>query len=293
MKQEIVAMAQNIIDNRRRELERDFEEKMKPLYLDENFVSLNKAYARLVIENARCEAFGEKCDKAEEEKLKKQLDEIKQKNGVSEIKYHCPKCKDSGKINGQYCTCLKKEISNILLKESGFENLNSFDDAKFSNETTKLLYDKMKQWCHGDFKKNIITIGGQTGVGKTYLTKCMANELIELGKVVKMVTAYSLNQDFQEAYKKKNDSILEKYFDVDVLFIDDLGTEPIYNNVTENYVYILINERRIRKLPTIITTNLTIDEIGAKYSERILSRLCDKKSSINIFLNGDDIRIKK
>ena len=79
MKQEIVAMAQNIIDNRRRELERDFEEKMKPLYLDENFVSLNKAYARLVIENARCEAFGEKCDKAEEEKLKKQLDEIKQK----------------------------------------------------------------------------------------------------------------------------------------------------------------------------------------------------------------------
>ena len=139
MKQEIVAMAQNIIDNRRRELERDFEEKMKPLYLDENFVSLNKAYARLVIENARCEAFGEKCDKAEEVKLKKQLDEIKQKNGVSEIKYHCPKCKDSGKINGQYCTCLKKEISNILLKESGFENLNSFDDAKFSNETTKLL----------------------------------------------------------------------------------------------------------------------------------------------------------
>jgi len=293
MKQNIVKKAQNIIFEKKRKAERDFEEKMKPLYLDANFSSLQKDYTRLMIENAQKEANGEEKNEKREQELLAQISQLKKANNVGEIEYSCHLCNDKGILNGEYCKCLKKQISKIMLEDSGFESLADFKDCTFSNDTTKLFYHKMQQWCNSDFKKNLIYISGPTGVGKTHLIKCMAKQLLERGKILKIVTAYSLNQDLKQFLKTNNDDILKKYLEVEILFIDDLGTEPLLKNVTQQGLYLLINERKMRKLPTIITANLTLDEICDRYDERIYSRIADRQTSINFLLSGDDIRLKK
>ena len=289
MKQEIISKALALVQAKKRKAEREYTEKVRPLLNDKDFEELDKKYTRLLIENARKEANGENVNKAEEEKLKAELDNLKKQ---IEPDYSCKICKDNGYKNGQMCKCLKKEISNVLLKDSGFEKLEDFDNAMETSGDLKPLYQKMKQWCNSDFKKNLIYLAGPTGVGKTYLIRAMANELIERGKVIKIVTAFKMNQDFKEFSKHHNDELLNKYIDCEILFVDDLGTEPLYKNVTLEYLYLIINERKMRKLPTIITSNLNLSDICDRYDERIMSRIADRETSVTILLSGQDKRLK-
>ena len=289
MKQEIISKALSVVQARRRNAENEYANKMQPYYNDKAFADLNKKYTRLVIENAKKEANNEPVNKTEELALKAQLE--KQKNNLT-ANYFCKTCNDMGYINGQMCKCLKKEISNVLLAGSGFEKLEKFEDAIKTSGALLPAYQLMQKWCNSDFKKILIFLSGPTGVGKTYLMRAMANELIERGKVVKLVTSFTMNQDFKEFTKKHNDELLNKYIDCEVLFIDDLGTEPLYRNITLEYFYLIINERKMRKLPTIITSNLDLNDIMERYDERISSRIVDRETSINLFLNGQDRRLK-
>ena len=141
--------------------------------------------------------------------------------------------------------------------------------------------------------KKLIYIAGPIGAGKTHLIKCMANELIENGKIIKLVTAFNMNQDFIEFKKTMNEDLLNKYLSPEILFVDDLGTEPKYKDVTIEYLYLVINERKMKKLPTIITSNLDLADLRDRYDERINSRIIDRNSSINIYIGGDDRRLKK
>ncbi len=289
MKQEIIKKAQNNILEKKLKAENDYENIMKNLYQDENFVLLEKEYTRIIISNAQKESINQKPDSKKEEDLKKKISEYKKCHNISAFpNYACKHCNDEGFINGQMCNCLKKEISSIMLKESGFETLKCFDD----NKDTALapLYKLMKDWCNKKSEKNLIYIAGPTGVGKTYLLQCMANELINNGKIVKIVTAFAMNQDFKTFQKTGDDEYLQKYLDCEVLFIDDLGTEPIYKNVTLENLYIIINERKMRKLSTIVTTNLTLEDIRNRYDERIFSRIIDRQTSITFSIDGEDKR---
>ena len=85
---------------------------------------------------------------------------------------------------------------------------------------------------------------------------------------------------------------MENLLDVDVLFIDDLGTENIYKNVTAEYLFVVINERIARGKQTFVSTNLTLNDIRNKYDERIFSRIVDKNVTFVAQLNGDDKRIQ-
>lgn len=289
MKQSTISKALAIVQAKKRKAESEYQDKISPLYQNKNFEELDKKYTRLLIENSRKEANGEEVDKGEEETLKSQLDKMKNN---AQPQYSCKLCNDSGYTKGQMCTCLKKEISKILLEGSGFEKLENFDDAKKTSGNLEKIYELMQKWCNSDFKKNLIYLAGPTGVGKTYLMRAMANELIERGKVVKISTAFAINQDFKEFSKRQNDDILNKYLDCEVLFIDDLGTEPIYKNVTLEYLYLIINERKMRKLPTIITSNLDLSDISDRYDERITSRIADRDTSITLLMCGEDRRLK-
>lgn len=292
MKQEIINKALEKIQEKKRSALAEFESKMQELYADENYQNLYKKYTQRMIENARLESNGEIPDKAKEQELEEKIERLKENYQVQNIepKFSCTLCKDKGYKNGQMCKCLKKEVSKILLQDSGFEKLENFDNATSGNLTN--FFNLMKDWCKSDFKKYLIYIAGPTGVGKTFLIRCMANELIEQGKMVKIVTAFKLNQDFKEFSKKQESELLDKYLETEILFIDDLGTEPLYRNVTIENLYLIINERKMRKLPTIITSNLSLSDLQERYDERIYSRIVDRQSSITIYLDGQDRRIQ-
>lgn len=290
MKQSVISKALSVLQARKRNAETQHMLAIENLNKSEEFKQLDKSYTRLVIENARKQANGEPFDKTEELKIKEQLEKFTED---APPKFVCKFCQDTGYKNGNMCICLKQEISKVLLEGSGFEKLESFDDAKKTSGALEKYYELMQKWCKSDFKKNLIYLAGPTGVGKTYLIRAMANELIQRGKVVKIVTAFAMNQDFKDFSKKHNDELLNKYLDCEILFVDDLGTEPIYRNVTLEYLYLIINERKMRKLPTIITSNLDLSDISERYDERITSRVADRETSITILLSGDDRRLRK
>lgn len=299
MRQNILEKAKNIIDDRRYEAENIALKNKEIALQNKEFNKLFQNYTSLMIENAKN---GVNDDK-ELKKLKKAMEEKQKELNLPDINvnYHCKKCEDTGFVDGKYCSCLIKEINKILKEESGFSKLESFDNAKFdifdNKEEMKKFYAKMQKWCHSNFDKNLIYLAGQTGVGKTHLLKCMANELISLNKVVYLTTSFAMNQDFLKSYASKDieekDCLLQKYLESDILFIDDLGTELRQPNITVNYLYLILNERKSNNKPTIITSNLTLEDVRDYYDERISSRIINSDTSIRTYLNGEDLRLKK
>ena len=294
MRQDIITKAQNIITQKRINAENAYKNTVTPLYQDEEYVNLEREQTRLLIENAKKEALGDKPDTKRVKELADKLLQIKAKHNLqnAKIEYNCTLCNDNGYINGQMCKCLKKEISKILMQDSGFDKLESFKDCTKTSGIED-IYKKMQEWCNKSSSKNLIYIAGPTGVGKTVLLRCMANEFIENGKVVKITTAFNMNQDFREFFKTRNEELLNKYLSPEILFVDDLGTEPKYDGVTIECLYLLVNERKMKNLSTVITSNLDLADLRDRYDERIYSRIVDRNSSINIYLDGADKRIKK
>lgn len=218
-------------------------------------------------------------------------------------KYACSLCKDTGYIRGKECSCLKKEISRVLVARSGLDvSLMSRFDDDFSvfdePDKIKTIYDKMKKYIDKvpDNTYDTILILGNTGVGKTHLIECMATRAIDNGREIKYTSAFNFNQDMLKyhcAKLEEKEDILNEYLQCEILFIDDLGTENKINNVTNEYLYSVLNDRMTSHKPTIITTNLDFAGLQDVYGERIFSRLMHKKQSLKINFDGSDLRLKK
>ena len=299
MKQQLILSALDVILQRETKAKQIASDNRKKAMKDETFSKIFSDYQNAVISYAKGEI---KKDKVLS--IKKEMEDRLAILGIGSIEpeFSCKKCQDSGfKEDGTYCDCLKKEVSKILFKQSGFEKLHSFKDSNFAifsnGEEIKKIYNLMEKWCKKDSDKKIVYLLGNTGTGKTFLTSCMANEFISQGKIVYMTTAFNLSQDFLKFHKcyddKEKSSVFENYLETEVLFIDDLGTEPIYNNVTREYLYLLINERKNKGLRTIITSNLEPLDLREKYDERIFSRIMDKESSIILKFESKDVRLRK
>ena len=142
------------------------------------------------------------------------------------------------------------------------------------------------------FNRKNIFICGQAGVGKSYLCSCIANELMKKGIFVYYTTAFNMNKTFLEYCKNSAEDLLDVFLEPDVLIIDDLGVEPIINNITINYFYTILNERLIANKSTIINSNLMPNEVLDRYGERIFSRIMNKKCGLIIEYKGQDRRIK-
>lgn len=221
--------------------------------------------------------------------------------------YECSLCNDSGLFKGKFCKCFEKRRNEELIKQYGFDdkNLYSFDDINkdlFLNETYLAQYlklkDNLEKWCelYPEIKKLNIILAGKTGVGKTFIIKCMAKKLIEKSYSVCFVTAFELNNmllKYHTTFDNNKNENLIPLIESEFLFIDDLGTEPLINNVTVNYLYTVLSEREAHKKPTIITTNLSKEDMLFRYKERILSRLQNKQLSLYFEILGNDLRLKK
>lgn len=226
--------------------------------------------------------------------------------------YTCADCKDTGYINGQKCHCLKQAIIDVVYTQSNIreilsrENFSTFSYDYFSdddiNPTTglsclqtmkKAVMESQRFVDDFDHKPKNLFFYGDTGVGKTFLSNCVAKELLDRGYSVIYFTAFQLFDILSKGvFEKDADAIAahENIFDCDLLIIDDLGTE-FANSFTTSQLFLCINERILRQKSTIISTNLNMNQMVDIYSERTLSRISSNYTIIKLF--GDDIRIKK
>jgi len=301
--------AEKVILKRKLDAEARADRNLDNALVDDNIRVLFVKCKKLVVEIAKLEVDGKdaSAQRKEYNDTRELLAQVLKEMGIdkSELKpqYACTKCKDTGYIGGVECECLKREISLMLIEESGiniksmptFESCNFeiFDDA----EKMKTVYSKMKKYIDELDNTQIdnILITGNTGVGKTHLIDCMATYALSKGKQIKYTTAFNFNQDmlkFHCARLEEKSIIIDEYRNCEILFLDDLGTETKINNVTDEYLYSIINERQYNHKKTIITTNLNLKQIQDVYGERIFSRLMHKKQSLKINLEGDDLRIK-
>ena len=229
-----------------------------------------------------------------------------------ELHYDCEKCRDTGFIDGKKCSCFKQAAIELLYEQSKLsdilsrENFDTFDerwyDADDMDEATgksSLELARIARKQAWDFTQhfqdtfNNLFFYGHTGVGKTFLTHCIAREIIEQGHSVIYFSAYDL---FDELAKRTfhsydNSPDLPDYVgECDLLIIDDLGTE-LTNTFVQSRLFLLINERLTQKKPTIISTNLEIGAFSEMYSERTFSRIFSNYTMIK--LTGRDIRFQK
>lgn len=234
--------------------------------------------------------------------------------------YNCEKCKDTGYMNHEPCECLKQKIVERQYKNSNLgqnlskENFNTFRFDYYSNQPDGIheltpranmenIYHSLQKYVSGidayiegdNSQKGNILFQGNTGVGKTFLSNCVAKELLDKGYAVLYVSAGTLFEQISDAVMNKNRIAGSQDFyhtvtTCDFLIIDDLGTE-FMNNFTATYLYTLINDRLLHRNATIISTNLSLTELREHYSERIFSRICDSYLIYTIY--GEDIRFAK
>lgn len=232
-----------------------------------------------------------------------------------ELQYQCNECMDTGYIASDKCHCFKQSIVNLLYSQSNIrsaiekENFSNFSFDYYPDNyidesvglTPRHNMEKVVEQTKSFIRNfgtnfNNLLIYGNTGVGKTFLTNCIAKELLDSSFTVIYLTAFQLF-DILEKNKFKRDDESEEIqnqfnyiLDCDLLIIDDLGTE-LTNSFINTQLYLCINERYLREKSTIISTNLSLDNINVKYSERIFSRIISNYSLLKII--GDDIRLQK
>ena len=245
-----------------------------------------------------------------------------------EITYDCKDCKDTGYIDGKKCHCLQLRIRKLLYAQSNLENIlnkENFENFSFDyydnktilpgqNMTNASYMEGVKRFCEKfadkyfkingskngvdtasdeNDRRNII-FSGNTGVGKTYLSNCIAKVLLDRYYSVIYLSAKELFEALVKVKMEKSEDqkyllLIEEVYESDMLIIDDLGTE-LSNHFTTTEFFHIINRRVNTEKSTIISTNLSLDEMRDIYSERVTSRI--RKSFMYIRLFGNDIRAK-
>ncbi|MBQ9252575.1 MAG: ATP-binding protein [Clostridia bacterium] len=224
--------------------------------------------------------------------------------------YDCPLCQDTGFIGERIkekCSCVRKNYQTKLraaigLPEGGDETFERFQMEIFPDEKRPgarlsqreamgIIRKACETWAdqYPDQQPRDLILAGKSGLGKTFLLHAMANRLIEREKNVLLISAYSFLEIARRSYFE-NDGQLEELIGTEILMLDDLGSEPMMQNITIEQLFNLINERQRRNLPTVISTNLNQEELRGRYSERIASRLTDRRSCLYLPLEGQDIR---
>lgn len=257
-------------------------------------------------------------------KLKKEKESLLHKFGVSEKdfdpNFQCKRCNDTGYIEttsgNKLCSCIKQALYNLEynnsniydLKNQNFKNFNFnlySDEVDFEKYNSKISpRDNMisiQQTCinfinnFDDSEESNLLFCGHTGLGKTFLSSCIANELIKKGKTVLYQTApLMLDKIIDYKFGKTNEDISKSIYSVDLLIIDDLGTETP-NSIKVTELFNIINSRLLNQnnkiTKTIISTNLTLQDLYNTYEERIVSRIIGNYNACYFY--GDDIRMKK
>ena len=225
----------------------------------------------------------------------------------------CTKCGDSGWAGAEMCTCLKELCAQEQMKaltallnltdEQNFDRLrlDVYSDQPWEGKRSPR--ENMKRVvtvCEGfarrfpDYPLHNLLLSGGTGLGKTFLSGCIAREVSGRGYSVVYDTAISLFSTF-EAKKFSRDLGQERqarddtrrYLNCDLLILDDLGSE-LTTPLAQSTLYEVVNSRLQGGKHTIISTNLSMEQIGARYTPQVVSRLAGAYQELTFY--GDDIR---
>ena len=224
------------------------------------------------------------------------------------VKYECEKCSDTGFVGVKMCECMRRELvlagyesSGIggLIRTQSFETFSLDYYKRTPNElgNMQMILDTCKAYAERFSEANgeSLFFCGTTGLGKTHLSTAIAKVLIERGFDVVYDSAQNIISDFEferfgRGYGDNSDSRTDKYFECDLLIIDDLGTE-MANQFTVSCLYNIINTRINHSRSMIISTNLAQNEIRERYADRITSRLFGDFMVMKFA--GKDIRLQK
>ena len=232
-----------------------------------------------------------------------------------QMSYDCPICRDEGVVDGQRCSCYNKRMLTLLYQQSSMgdvlerENFGTFSLDFYSRDqepdgrpspyhNMEGILKKVKDYTqHAKEKPASFLFYGESGLGKTFLTHCIAKELMEQGLSVLYLTANELFQQVLSPYLMSQDNELKEalqpvfhlVYQADLLVLDDLGTE-LTNSFTLSQLFEVINRRSLDNRATIISTNLSLEQLGERYQDRILYRILERYELCRIY--GENIRIR-
>lgn len=220
-----------------------------------------------------------------------------------EMHYTCRDCQDTGYIGRKKCRCFQKEEIRLLYSSSHLEHI--LEEENFRT----LSYDVYDQEQRAampaiirlsqDFVQNFdqecknLLFYGPVGTGKTFLSNCIARELLDSGHSVIYFTAFQFFEHFSAVSSPETGDFIQRHealLDSDLLILDDIGTE-MANTFTVSKLFQVLNERALRRKSTIISTNLSPKDFRDIYSERVFSRITSSYTLVKF--TGSDIRIRK
>ena len=227
----------------------------------------------------------------------------------------CPKCGGQGYIGAQMCECLRELCRQeqrkdlTVLSTGGRDSFESFSLKYYSDQTDLSLGASPRQVMAATLnicqryarsfstRSGNLLLSGNTGLGKTFLSACVARAVSEQGRSVVYDTAGSVFAQFEERkFQRDQDDLRQardetrRYLHCDLLILDDLGSE-LTTQFTQTALYELVNTRLVAGRNTVISSNLTMEEVARRYSPQIASRLEGEYHVLHFF--GDDIRLLK
>ena len=218
------------------------------------------------------------------------------------LQYRCTCCRDTGYVGEPHrvpCACLQKKLLGQARATSQIderETFETFDPEIFPTEAQKkqmLAARRITEGYADEFpftlKRNLLLLG-TSGLGKTFLLNSIAARVLARGFLVKKVTAYTLMEQLLSGIRQNTDAA-GPFLTVPLLLIDDLGTEPMINNITLEYLFSILNERHNAGLHTVIASNFTSEKLQERYGERIFSRLISVDDSRILHFTGQNLRL--
>ena len=275
-------------------------------HLDASVGAISVAHARLLLEGNEASLEDLKHQLAQNALRRKALlTQAGYPEDYLELSYDCPDCQDTGYIDGAKCHCFRQQEITLLYEQSGIqemisrENFDTLSTSYYEGEDLQ-RFENAALISHkfvDNFKKSYqnLLFYGTVGTGKSFLSGCIARELLSQGLSVIYFSSGGLFENlarysFDVKAKETLYNFCKDIYNSDLVIIDDLGTE-VTNSFVTSQLFSLLNERHLRQKATIISTNLNLEELRDRYSDRIFSRITSNYSLCK--LTGPDIRMYK
>lgn len=220
-----------------------------------------------------------------------------------ELNLRCARCRDTGyldELRQKPCSCQLTYAARLGQRSAinERETFEAFSEQVYPDEAQKKQALRAKSLCENyaetlprPEKPNLFIMGGN-GLGKSYLANAIAHRALSRGVDAHLVTAYRFTQDVLSDIRHGTDNA-RRCQDAELFVLDDLGSEPVIPNVSNEWLFAVVNERASFARPTIIVTNLGFEPLQTRYGDRLVSRFVDQSLTIALRLTGKDLRLFK